>query len=448
MPRQPHNSRQMRQDDVAPAATILDVIAYYNQKIAPDLTVNEVWASMFMLDVGSWFGFHQSSQHLYICIVALHRAIQKNPDIMQHQWMHDRTGMNDSENVEMLHYHQACAARLLSEGISTATSTNPNHTLLSGVAMFLCLQVQQGAYTPWRSHLNGAHGLLNFWGERTCLGSHDSIYFTIMTTNIFGSTTTPSHLFSEDTIAQHLFYLDIIDSLQFESIVSLVPVPNILLKAVIEINLFRAKRRLTRYPSSLEVKLKTARIDADELLSLLQQFPSKTWAESTIHRQQAFTSKMSEDLNCTGIQASLEGWQHLAESFRMAIIIYLISSVTSGNKSRHASWKTYRAAAYCTLKGTIHWLCEQATNGGTLHKFILWPMVIAGIETVHIGDREYATFIKTQLLGLSRDLGTLAMRDAALFLDGLWSKCHDSGQGNSETIGWDATFTGAPLFVM
>ncbi|KAH6676956.1 hypothetical protein F5X68DRAFT_246002 [Plectosphaerella plurivora] len=385
----------------------------------------------FRFGIEDWLEFDHPTRHLYICVVFLHQAVQKTPVMAGDDQISNLSG----REMALVHHHQACAARLLSEGINAATTARPDQRLLRNIHMFLSSNVQQGAYTPWRSHLNGAHGLLALWGPKACLGEGDFVYFSLMMTNLFGTTTTPSHLIDCNVVSQHRFYLDIIDELKIDFMSSLTPVPRTLVKAVAEINLLRAAAH-SGHSSTQSPRLA-------EILSSLNLFTFAGWVPDTTSQHDALFQ-----ISGTPVQGDTRSrsWEMLVDSFRQATDLYLIISMSDIHSDNTSCWFEIRNTAYHALRYAIDWMFEAKLTGGTHHKFITWPMVIAGVEAVYLGDNEHLQSLQSRLLGVSRDLGTLAMRDAAVFLADLWDKSRR--QGPNSHLSWDKIFSRSPLFLM
>jgi hypothetical protein len=338
----------------------------------------------------------------------------------------------------MVHHHQACAARLLSDTISTVSTSRPDQQLLRSIHMFLSSHIQQGAYTPWRSHLNGAHGLLALWGPKACMGEGDFVYFMLMMTNIFGTTTTPSYLITEEIMLQHRFYLEIIDDLKVDFMSSLTPIPPALVKAVAKINILRATWRHWGDPLAHDP-------DPAEILSSLERFSCAAWVEAATSEHVDLSTQ-----SCPSFQqdSSSLSWEMLVGSFRNAAILYLIISTSGPRISSRGPLHANRKTTYLALQQSIDWLFEAKLAGGTHHKFIIWPMVIAGIEAVYARDELHLRSLQNRLHGVTRDLGTLVMRDAAVFLGNLWDRSHGNELRHPSYQCWDDIVSDSPLFLM
>ncbi|TLD18571.1 hypothetical protein PspLS_10150 [Pyricularia sp. CBS 133598] len=432
-PRKPSNTNAMtctlpqrltvqmqREDDLAPAAVVLDALAYFNARVAPDLTPD----ATFKEDFSGWLDLCQPIRHLYMCTVALHRIVVAQP-------YECRTNPGKAA-MSAVYQHQAHAARGVSATIAAATSRAPDPLLLNTVVMFISTQAQLGAYTSWRAHLDGAHGLLRLWGERALLGSNDWCYFFLMTTNVFGSAMTPAALLTDETLAQHAFYLSIIEVLDVDPMDSMIPVPWGLIKTTALVNMVRAKNKRPTH-------------DGDDEGWQTREFLEFTASNIIMALQKDYSPLPSDDTPTE--QGSGELW--ITAAFRAAIVIYLVSSTTQADSSTSwsASLHAQRRGAYDIAKATIARLVEQKTRGGTHYKFALWPMVVAGIEAVRVRDFGHVEMLWSQLGCMSKDIGSLGMRDAACFLRDLCA-VRSAHVGSTDFPDWDDIFAASPLFII
>jgi hypothetical protein len=68
-----------------------------------------------------------------------------------------------------------------------------------------------------------------------------------------------------------------------------------------------------------------------------------------------------------------------------------------------------RQTAYRILDAAVIDIFQQSVHRGTHYKFVLWPLVICGIETVARGHGVKLQFLCEALEKTTIDLGTLAM---------------------------------------
>jgi hypothetical protein len=385
-----------------------------NSMIAPDLAPDP--SSLYHITDSAWSTFGKLDKHLYICIVTSHKTVK---------------GLGNN-NMLLLH-HQAAAARELHLMITEKGDKRSEARIIEAASMFLSSQIQQSAYGPWRIHLDGAKALFGSW-RRPLTGCDDYALYNITIIDIYGTTMAPSRLLSMETIAQHSFYSKMLARLDVDPLCTLTPVPQEILNATIAINICRARNE-ARDGSSKD-HLRQQGLSLDAVLVSLQQFDPNQWANELPSRYTRHS----------------RSWMLLATCYSSATILYLFQSYKCCSIDRPAG--TYlsgpRQAAYQDLTSAITETFKQRMQKGTHYKFILWPMVIGGIEAAARGNFADIEFLCRSLETMTLDLGTFAMREAAVFLRGLWDDCakrRESPQRNAK-FDWDDIFMRAPLFLM
>ncbi|PSN72607.1 hypothetical protein BS50DRAFT_484956 [Corynespora cassiicola Philippines] len=348
-------------------------------------------------------------RHLVVCIVSLHRAVQQPGDVKDH--------------LKPFHHHQACAARLLSNQIASISARNPEASLINQMCLFLSSQLQESAYGSWRSHLKGAQAILRIWGPESLIEACNFEYYNFLVVDVYGTTTSPSNMLSKSTIPQHISYLDLLMKLEIDTTTTLVPVPEDILIITIAANILRASRAgQDGLPTSTLEKLG---ISSPGLLERLKSFDPQIWAMK--HRN------------------DVESWVSLAICFQAATALYIILEETVFTNESHTE-------LYNQLISSIHDLFDRRNSGGTHFKFILWPMVIAGIGAASRLDRSEIDYLCEKLETMTLVLGALAMRDAAIFLNKVQLQFEDQHtsqlNGIDFSMDWNQVCEDAPLFLM
>jgi hypothetical protein len=387
-----------------------------NVVIAPDLS--PCGTASERITVQAWASFEEVPKHLLVCVVSLHKVV--------------KCLGNEDENRALLLEHQARAAHRLRHMITDAAHPQPDSQMSAAACMFLCLGIQQSAYGDWRTHLHGAKALLGPWREDV-RGHDDFDRFVISLVDIYGTTTAPSTLLSRNTLDEHILYLKLVDSLQVEILDTLTPVPLEVLKATIAINIHRTAVAnqdgtccLQHYPEIPSCRA---------ILDSLQHFNPYQWACG-------LPSKYVPDA---------ESWTLLATCYQAASTLYLLQSHTStaDGKDRDELPNHTRSSIYHILLKSITELFDRRLQGGMHYKFILWPMVICGIEAAARRGRIDLEFLCSSLETTTLELGTLGMREAAEFLENVWTDCElRRSHSDCYTIDWDDTFKRAPVFLM
>jgi hypothetical protein len=387
--------------------------------MTPDLAADG--SSSYIIDISKWATFNKSKRHLTLCLVTLHQAVREHGDVNQNQ--------------ALFHYHQACAAEVLNHRIKTLGQVGPNPELFEDVSLFFFSQIQASAYGAWRAHLNAGKALFNAWGVDALMGKSEYEFhlFHLVIADVFGMATAPALHISAEDAAQHKVYLALLGRLNVDVCGTMVPIPEVVVRATTSINIVRAAKATQGVhtteqgpdcePSTLDI------------LESLQAFDPTNWASHLPSRTSSHAMS----------------WALLATCYQTAAILYLARTCgTSLEANIEEPRDDYETSSYSRLSSSIRELYDLRQCGGVLYKYILWPMVICGVETVARKDEQQLRLLCKSLEWTTVSLGTLSMREAAVFLDELWKSHNERSDRSSEkvVIDWDAIFHNAPLFLM
>lgn len=334
-------------------------------------------------------------------------------------------------NQALYHYHQAFAAEILSHKIRTYGQAGPDAELFEDVSLFFFSQIQASAYGAWKAHLSAAKTLFNLWGVKALMGNADYEFFLchLVLADVFGTAMAPTAHISAHDIDQHQIYLELLGSFNVDVCSTMVPIPEDIVRAIAAINISRAE---TSVSGAVDAISQQSRASSDNVIfKSLQAFDPTNWA-----------------LQCprhTFSQAT--SWALLATCFQSAAVFYLIrTSVVNPIGATEEDINLF----YTRLRNAIRNLYKLKQNGGVLYKYILWSMVISGIEAVLRNDEQHVRYLCDSLEQTTIDLGTLSMREASTFLKNLW----DSNTKRTNDVpgylklDWDTVFAHAPLFLM
>lgn len=340
-----------------------------------------------------------------------------------------------NHNQTLFHYHQACAAEILSHKIETLGLTGPDPELFEDICLFFFSQIQASAYGAWRAHLNAAKTLFNMWGIETLVGDPDYRFHLchLVLADVFGTTMTPASQISTKDVAQHKVYLSVIGRFNVDVCSTMVPIPEVIVRTIASTNIERAA---TPHPDALVTeKEQESNSSISSVLETLRNFDPNSWA---LHLP-----------GHTSNQAT--SWALLATCFQTAALLYHVQSrapivsVSSQNIFHH-----FRTSTYDRLSKAIRKLFSLRQQNGLHYKFVLWPMVINGLESIIRQDEHQLRFLCKSLEQTTVDLGTLSMREAAVFLNELWSSSTNKETEPSSKAGidWNASFYRDPLFLI
>jgi hypothetical protein len=199
--------------------------------------------------------------------------------------------------------------------------------------------------------------------------------------------------------SSHVEDLAFLLELQNGPVHQLLPAP--LFAEIIKINHLR----------TLAVQLKGLDLDAVHsafcILQRVYAFASEQWAS---------TKPLSRD-----------DWILIGAIHQAAVAIYCISSLQS------VSILPFNPSlrAQCAAHGQrLHTLLTSALSSPSVKLFMLWPLIMLGMEAVHSGPA-LRSFVLNHLPELSRDIGTYVPLTAKVVLERFWA----SGETR-----WDACF--------
>ncbi|KAL7627706.1 hypothetical protein AAE478_001900 [Parahypoxylon ruwenzoriense] len=266
------------------------------------------------------------------------------------------------------------------------------------------LQVQQGTSLSWRCHLEGVHKIIMLrGGPHVVAGSRslEPLLLSLWFVTVIGNTTCPA---SDVTMINS--QLDVLDLLlgRYGTTVSpfqLCPLP--LFAEIIKINHLRL--RATTYDANrAEEDLFQ---EANEALKRIHSFSPEQWAGSK--------------LSCK------EDWMLMGKVYQAAVALYCILSL----QSLSVLPATTALRACCIAHGQLlQLLLNEGLPSPRIKRFLLWPLVLLGVEAVQ-GGAAMRAFVSRQLPELSRVVGIYVPLTAKRVLETFW----DSGETR-----WDACF--------
>ncbi|KXH32291.1 hypothetical protein CSIM01_05713 [Colletotrichum simmondsii] len=359
---------------------------------------------------------------------------------------------------------------------SPYTAEDPGPSILLGIMVMLTSQIQFSAYAPWQSHITGAWSIILTHGPFAAVANSDPelrrllqqfAIFDIFGTSTHGAikvTTTHSSSVAGTILARQESYEAIFQDSDIDAGNPWRLVPNDLAKILIRINGLRARRAL--YPETADHLPK----GLSAVLKYLDTSPPEKWAAeiSATAQVSLAPNKLSED------QETKDAWVALMTTYHNAAALYAINSLAGlGTAPRPSTlWPEEasshlarrESAAYNTLIASLRVLFTQraqrhpsqatnnktppnsiATSAGLLHKFVIWPMVIGGIQSALIyNDQETTNFMCSGMQAVGEELGTVSMIDGARLVE----KLQREAKHGRKFLSWDELFEGAPLFLM
>ncbi|TDZ21652.1 Beauvericin cluster-specific repressor BEA4 [Colletotrichum orbiculare MAFF 240422] len=464
-----------------------DAIDYYNLRVAPDLVPYATRKSPYQIPTSVVGELAEYVRKAYISISALHRLVTGGPHTIS-QFASDGTtapqsavrsqakaeldASDASEISELMaardfksvHFaSQAAAMRALSEDLQRHQSAShiddalPDFLL--GIMLMLSSQIQYSAYAPWQTHIDGAWGLITAQGgvEVIARQNHDHyrVLQQIAAVDIFGISTDHLTTSSASTIlSRHASYASVFDKGSVGILNPWTLMPKSLAKTLNQINMLRAQEVLDPSRWRTEEGLLA-------VLKSLEKASPESWAVDVATNATVWLAPgLSDD------EHTRAAWKALMAAFLNATILYAINSLAgligtsnreSFDRDSHPSTSHKDPAAFEALLLSIQFLLDQrvqqqepnvhpasaATSAGLLHMFVIWPMVVGGIQAALVHrDEKTIAYLCAGMQAIGEEL--VSMIDGARLVDKLW-RSHKNG---FELTSWDGLFDGAPLFLM
>ncbi|KAF7561249.1 hypothetical protein G7046_g2875 [Stylonectria norvegica] len=334
----------------------------------------------------------ESPDHIrlsYICIILSHRMNRA------------RSSAVSKALAETYYTYRGMAIRSLNSEISSEKKCRSD-VLLAGVITFLLADAQQGALRNWRCHLEGAESLIALRGGIRVLAESDTLESPILCfvfMAVMGNTTSPA---SDLTMtAAHRDELDFLLERYGRGTFPFHMCPPSLFAEIIRINHLRKQATKLADPRDLAQ-------EAYQILSRINSFSSEQWAEPK--------------------PASKEDWTLLGNMHQTAVALYCISSLQSLSVLPLSSSLQNRRT---THGQHLHILLSEAVATPSIRRFVLWALVVLGMEAVD-GGAAMRAFVESQLREMSCYLGTYVPLTArAAFLrfwasgKTSWDECFD-----------------------
>ncbi|KXH47834.1 hypothetical protein CSAL01_03327 [Colletotrichum salicis] len=308
-----------------------------------------------------------------------------------------------------------------------------SHRTIKHYQILTPLKIQFSAYAPWQSHITGAWSIILTYGPFTAVAKSDLELCRLLQQfaifDIFGTSTHGDITLNEPSVAGTILarqesYEAIFQESDANTHNPWRLVAHDLAKVLIRINGLRARRAL--YPE-------TEKHFPEGLSAVLQYIdtsPPKKWAAKISATAESWLapSKLSED------QEIKDAWVALMATYHAAAALYAINGLAGLGTTQRSStaWSqeavshlaSRESAAYTALVASLRVLFTQrtqrhhlhanktpsnsiATSAGLLHKFVIWPMVIGGIQSALIyHDEETTNFMCSGMQAVGEELGT------------------------------------------
>ncbi|GES66689.1 hypothetical protein ATEIFO6365_0015023200 [Aspergillus terreus] len=274
--------------------------------------------------------------------------------------------------------------------------------VLAGIITLLLIDAQQGASPHWRCHLEGLQGLITLRGGIRSLAGSPSLaplLHCFVFLAVIGDTSSPASDVAMTTLQLETdFILE-----QFgRGLFAFQMCPTPLFAEIIKINHLRG-----RASKQDPAELNGLTHEASNILLRIHAFSSEQWTMSK--------------------PSSKEDWILVGNVYQAAVALYCILSLQSLSVLPRTPLLRARHTSHGQL---LQALLNEALSSPRIKRFVLWPLVVLGVQAVN-GGAGMRAFVRQQLPEMSRHIGSYVPLSAKDVLEKFWA----SGETR-----WDACF--------
>ncbi|KAH8879813.1 hypothetical protein GQ53DRAFT_853224 [Thozetella sp. PMI_491] len=356
--------------------------------------------SPFSVTFMAYQQLNPSQRHTLVTVAINHRILK----------LLDDTGRPTvPELASRLHHHRGLAIRALNHEIEAEEGKCGDSTIAS-ILLLMFADVQQIVKGNWRSHARALDAVFaSRGGLRRVANDRQHLRAAILgflISIVMGNTTTPAAAQTNTRMHKDLadFFAELYEELE-EAIVFPCPLP--LFLEIIHINDLRyriatASSVADRYPYASE---------AHTIMQCVTVFSPEEWAKRE------------------NMGSYPEEWLCLGRLCHSAVLLYTLSSLRSV------------LGPLATLKTQQRDLLFEQSKAAVLFThlsgYILWPLVVAGMQAAEAGPEE-REWIDAQLLSMGRRLGTNSPLLSRAILRKFWK---------SGKTGWNDCFDQPHVFI-
>ncbi|KAH6659317.1 fungal-specific transcription factor domain-containing protein [Truncatella angustata] len=375
---------------------LVEAMNYYNTCIHPDLLlIHELGPNPYVYPILSThlqhgIGLPDHVRYGFICMTLSHRINRIRNDV------------STQVLTEKCYQYRGLVIRSLIEDINVKHKYKSD-VILAGMMALLLADAQQGALREWRSHLEAMQQVIILRGGLNSINRYkhlESLLLCFVFIAVIGDSTSPatdlfltnSRMEEFDTALEQ--YNDFLFVFQM--------CPPFLFSEITNINRLRLQATKLEFITRNELYNK-----ATMILARVNEFCPEKWGRTKPSR--------------------IEDWVLMASIYQLAVALYCILSLQS--VSVLPSNDPLRI--FCAATGhTLLSLLEEGLASRRINRFLLWPLVVLGVEAKH-DNPAMRTFVAKQLPQMSRRAGVYAPLTALALLERFWA---------SHVTGWDACF--------
>ncbi|KAH0526044.1 hypothetical protein TsFJ059_009425 [Trichoderma semiorbis] len=304
--------------------------------------------------------------------------------------------------VEKFYNYWGLAVRSLNEYLDMEDRRSGD-SVIAGILTLLLADIQQGSSLNWRCHLDAIYRLIMLRGGFHAvaeLKSMEPLLLCFWSVAVMGNTTCPA-----SDLFMTTFQLKTLKFLPQQYITTVSPIQLCPVTLFIElIKISHLRMRATR-PDAANTK--TFKTESFEILECVNRFSPHRLAQSK--------------------SSNHEVWALVGLVYQAAVALYCILSLQSLSILPETQALRVQCATHGRLMQT---LLVEALESKSLKRFMIWPLVVLGVEAVH-GDAAMRAFVAKELSELSQSVGSYVPLTAKRVLRDFWA----SGKTR-----WDACF--------
>ncbi|KFY90276.1 hypothetical protein V498_06069 [Pseudogymnoascus sp. VKM F-4517 (FW-2822)] len=409
---------------------VLHAIDYYNSMISPDLVPVENPENPYRFSSSDVRFLPPTVLHNLFSIVFSHELIRRDG-------IHSDNGSQSSVAV---YSHRGLALRSLNQDLASP-ETQTSDMVIACILMFTLAELQLSVCRDWDKHITGVKKIIELRGGLKNVAGRDKhldamlAYFMIIDVMSFTTSPRPAMAHTNSWMNDQIQYLEIIPDLYKSGVSTCFACPTELFVDIIRINQLRAAEQL-------ETNIHQLTTSSQDVLNHVLQFSSLKWVATYLCGQ---NSETTSDIHA--VEPIMSGWLSVAEIYHAAVTLYCLGSLSPliGVIQSVSSISQARIASYNSIKLHLRNIFLAKDGAAQMRKLLIWPLVIAGIET-RKEDSSFRLFITTQLNWMSSALGTYAPIEARQFLESHWRSVDHCLP--SEEKPWESMFDKHFVFVL
>ncbi|KFY50404.1 hypothetical protein V495_00288 [Pseudogymnoascus sp. VKM F-4514 (FW-929)] len=411
---------------------VLHAIDYYNAMISPDLVPVEFEENPYRFSSSDVRFLPPVVLHTLFSIVFSHELIRRKEL---------QSGDGNRYSSVAVYSHRGLALESLNQDLASP-ETQTSDMVIACILMFTLAELQLSVCRDWDKHIAGVKKIIELRGgikKVTGRDVHlDAMLSYFMIIDVMSITTCPPSTISgaRSWIHEQEQYLNIIPDIYKSGLSTCFACPTELFMGIIRINQFRAVQRWSKMEACKWP------VSSQDILDHVLQFSPLEWVATNLCSQNPATKS-----GIQSVASTMSGWLSIAEIYHAAVSLYCLGTLSLSIESIESASTICETgmASYSTLK--FHLIKIFSATDGTeqMRKLLLWPLVIAGIETKGY-DANFRMFITTQLNWMSSALGTFAPIEARQFLESHWRSVDNCPL--PKEMQWDLMFDRHYVFVL